>query len=398
MSETPIDIDRARADTPGCELVVHLNNAGASLPPSIVVDTVVGFLRQEAEIGGYELARRSSDAIGDVYGSVARLVGAAPEEIAMFENATRAWDVALASIPFGPGDRVLMSRAEYASNVMALLQLARRHDVSVEVVPDDEHGQLDVEALEDLLDEHVRLVAVTHVPTSGGLVNPAAAVGKALRGSDALYLLDACQSIGQMPVDVGEIGCHFLSATGRKFLRAPRGTGFLYVRRDVLEHTEPVFVDLRSATWVATDRYELASDARRFETWERNVAAMLGLGAASDYARSWGLEAIEHRVSALAQDLRDRLDSIDGVTTRDLGERRCGIVTFTVDGVDPEALADSLRADGINVWFSHLTSARIDFEARGLDSVVRASVHYYNTDAELDRLADAVATRFRGDV
>lgn len=394
----PIDVDRARADTPGCELVVHLNNAGASLPPSIVVDTVVGFLRQEAEIGGYELARRSSDAIGDVYGSVARLVGAAPEEIAMFENATRAWDVALASIPFGPGDRVLMSRAEYASNVMSFLQLARRHDVSVEVVPDDEHGQLDVEALEDLLDERVRLVAVTHVPTSGGLVNPAAAVGEALRGSDALYLLDACQSIGQMPVDVGEIGCHFLSATGRKFLRAPRGTGFLYVRRDVLEHTEPVFVDLRSATWVATDRYELASDARRFETWERNVAAMLGLGAASDYARSWGLEAIEHRVSALAQDLRDRLDSIDGVTTRDLGERRCGIVTFTVDGVDPEALADSLRAEGINVWVSQLTSARIDFEARGLDSVVRASVHYYNTDAELDRLADAVATRFRGDV
>jgi len=394
----PIDVDRARADTPGCELVVHLNNAGASLPPSIVVDTVVGFLRQEAEIGGYELARRSSDAIGDVYESVARLVGAAPEEIAMFDNATRAWDVALASIPFGRGDRVLMSRAEYASNVMSFLQLARRHDVSVEVVPDDEHGQLDVEALEDLLDERVRLVAVTHVPTSGGLVNPAAAVGEALRGSDALYLLDACQSIGQMPVDVGEIGCHFLSATGRKFLRAPRGTGFLYVRRDVLEHTEPVFVDLRSATWVATDRYELASDARRFETWERNVAAMLGLGAASDYARSWGLEAIEHRVSALAQDLRDRLDSIDGVTTRDLGERRCGIVTFTVDGVDPEALADSLRAEGINVWVSQLTSARIDFEARGLDSVVRASVHYYNTDAELDRLADAVATRFRGDV
>jgi len=388
-----IDVERARADTPGCENVVHLNNAGASLTPSVVVDTVVDYLRREAEMGGYELAERSTDAIDAVYASIARLVGASPDEIAMFDGATRAWDVAFASIPFAPGDRILMSRAEYASSVMAFLQLARRTDVSVEVVPDDEHGQLDVGALRELLDERVRLVAVTHVPTSSGLVNPAAAVGEAIRGSRALYLLDACQSAGQMPLDMDAIGCHFLSATGRKFLRAPRGTGFLYVRRDVAERTEPVFVDLRSATWVAPDRYELVPDARRFETWERNIATMLGLGSAVDYALAWGLDEISARVGAIAQGLRDRLIMIDGVTIRDLGERRCGIVTFTVDGVETEMLADSLRAEGINVWTSHITSSRIDFEARGLESVVRASPHYYNTDAELDRLADAVAAR-----
>lgn len=388
-----IDVERARAETPGCAFVTHLNNAGTALAPAPVLDTVVDYLRREAEIGGYELATESADALESVYSSLARLVGAAPDEIAMFENATRAWAIAFASIPFRAGDRILVSRAEYVSSVLSFLQLARRSEVSVELVPDDEHGQLDVHALSELLDDRVRLVAVTHVPTNSGLVNPLEAVGSVVRESDALYLVDACQSIGQMVVDVDAIGCDLLSSTGRKFLRAPRGTGFLYVRRAALDRLDPVFVDLRAADWVATDRFEFRPDARRFETWERNVAAVLGLGAAADYALGWGLPAIEARVRDLASDLRERLAALDGVIVHDPGARRCGIVTFTVDGVESHALVGELRAERINVWSSDVTAARLDFEARGLNSVVRASVHYYNTDEEIDCLVAAVAAR-----
>ena len=358
-----------------------------------MLDVVLDYLRREAEVGGYELATRSAAELEAVYASLAQLVGAAPDEIATFEGATQAWAVAFASICFEPGDRILLSRAEYVSSVLSCLRLAQRMDVSVEVVPDDEHGQLDVAALSGMLDERVRLVAVTHVPTNSGLVNPVEVIGSLLRETDAMYLVDACQSVGQMVVDVEAIGCDLLSSTGRKFLRAPRGTGFLYVRRSALDRLDPIFVDLRAATWVAADRYEFRHDARRFETWERNVATTLGLGTAADYARSWGLDSIARRVGQLSSDLRKHLDAIGRVEVRDPGRDRCGIVTFTIDGVDPEVFASELRSEGINVWFSNISTARLDFEARGLESVVRASIHYYNTEDELDRLIEAVGTR-----
>ena len=388
-----IDLERARAETPGCARVVHLNNAGASLAPIPVLETTIEYLRREAEVGGYELAIRSSAELDAVYESTGRFIGAEPGEIAMFDSATRAWNLAVGAIVFEPGDRILVSRAEYASSALALLQLAERMDVGIELVPDDEHGQLDVDALGDMLDERVRLVAVTHVPTSGGLVNPVAAVGKVVADTDAFYLVDACQSVGQLAVDVDEIGCDFLSATGRKFLRAPRGTGFLYARRAAAERVLPPFMDLRGAAWVGVDRYEPAPGTRRFEMWERNVAAMLGFGAAVEYALGWGIDSIEARVRALAETLRARLVCIDGLTLRDQGSDPCGIVTFTIEDHDPKTLAAALREERINVWHSTIASARIDFESRSLESVVRASVHYFNNDTELDRLIGAIAAR-----
>jgi selenocysteine lyase/cysteine desulfurase len=258
------EVERLRAETPGCAQVVHFNHAGSSLMPRAVLDAVVGYLRREAEIGGYEAADEAEERLAGIYGSIARLIGAAPEEIAVVENATRGWDMAFYAIPFRPGDRILTSMAEYSSNVLAFLQVAER-GVSVEVVPNDDHGQLDVGALAEMLDERVRVVAVSHMPTSGGLVQPAAAIGRLARQAGAIYILDACQTVGQMPIDVEEIGCDVLSATSRKFLRGPRGVGFLYVRRELIEELVPPLIDTHAARWVANDRYELRSDARRFE-------------------------------------------------------------------------------------------------------------------------------------
>ena len=260
------------------------------------------------------------------------------------------------------------------------------------MVPDDETGQLSVEALRQMADERVRLIAITHVPTNGGLVNPAAEIGAVAREIGALYLLDACQSVGQMPIDVNEIGCDLLSVTGRKFLRGPRGTGLLYVRHSILDQLEPPLLDLHAAEWVAPNRYVMRDDARRFENWETNVAAKLGLGAAIDYALDWGLEPIWERVSSLAERLREALGALPGVVVRDQGAVRCGIVSFTVDGADPTALRDALRAQNINVSVSPSEYTLIDMQARGLPAVVRASVHYYNTEEEIVRFCDALAS------
>jgi selenocysteine lyase/cysteine desulfurase len=373
--------------------VAHLNNAGAALPPSVVTESVIAHLRLEAEIGGYEAADAMHDQVEAVYPAITRLIGCRPDEIAVVENATRAWDMAFYSLAFRPGDRILTAHAEYASNVIAFLQVAQRSGAVVEVVDDDEHGQLSVADLRNRIENgtgEAKLVAMTHVPTQGGLVNPAEEVGAVARQAGVPFLLDACQSVGQFPVDVGRIGCDMLSATGRKYLRAPRGTGFLYVRHEFLDKLEPPFLDLHAATWTAPGSYEIRGDARRFENWETNYAGKIGLGVAVEYALSWGLDAIGTRVAELAETLRGRLRDTDGVTVHDQGLRRGGIVTFTVDGVPSREVQQQLAAKSINTSVSPVGSARFDLPRRGLPDLVRASVHYYNNDAELDRLIGAL--------
>lgn len=391
MSKTVIDVYRARQDTPGCEQVLHFNNAGAALMPRQVVNALTNHLQLEAEIGGYEAAESVHDQVEHVYDAVSRLIGCQPDEIAIIENATRAWDMAFYSLSFRSGDRILTSIAEYASNYIAFLQIARRTGAVVEAIPNDENGQVSLEALQRMIDERVKLIAITHVPTNGGLVNPAIEIGKVARQAKILYLLDACQSVGQMPIDVQAIGCDMLSATGRKYLRGPRGTGFLYVRRDLIEQLEPPFLDLHAATWVTKDRYEIRNDARRFENWETNYAGKIGLGVAVDYALAWGLDAVWTRVSSLANTLRTRLSHLPHVQVCDLGLRKCGIVTFTVDGCSPQKICGKLAEQKMNVSTSTVYSTRLDMEGRGLAGVVRASVHYYNIEEEIERFCDSVA-------
>ena len=386
----PIDVERARAETPGCAHLIHFNSAGAALPPQVVLDTVIGHLRAEATMGGYQAESAAAPRLEAVYDFIARLLGCERSEIALVENATRAWDMAFYGIRFEPGDRILTAKAEYASNVIAFLQVARRTGVSIEVIPDDESGQLSVEALSEMIDERVRLIAISHVPTHGGLVNPAEDVGRVARDAGVLFLLDACQSVGQMPIDVAAIGCHMLSATGRKFLRGPRGTGFLYVSKEVLALIEPPFLDLHAATWTSTWDYVVRPDARRFETWEGYVAGKLGLGAAVDYALGWGLRHIEARITLLATLMRECLSTIAGVQVHDLGVRRCGIVTFTKQGWHPEEVTKALAARGIVVDTSSERASRFDLPTRGLSCLVRASVHYYNTEGEVEALCEVV--------
>ena len=385
-----LPLDQIRRDTPGVDHVLHFNNAGAALPPRVVLATVVGHLEREATIGGYEAAAEAADRISAVYTSLARLIGAEPDQMAVVENATRAWDMAVYGYPFAEGDRVLTSRAEYVSNVIALLQLQKRHGIEVVLIEDDEHGQIDLQHLEAELDRGAAMVALTHAPTNGGLINPAEAVGALCKQYDVFYMLDACQSAGQVSLDVGRIGCDALSGTARKYLRGPRGVGFLYVGPRALERIEPSFLDLHAADWTGDTTYEIRPGARRFENWETNYAGKLGLGAAVDYALELGIEATSERLCELAEQLRASLMDLDGVAVHDKGAVRGGIATFTIEGRDSVDVQEQLSAQRINTTSSGAGHARLDLLARGLPTLVRASLHYYNTVEEITRFVDAV--------
>jgi selenocysteine lyase/cysteine desulfurase len=364
--------------------------------PQPVLAATIEHLELEARIGGYEAAAAARERIDAVYASAARLVNCDPSEIALLENATRAWDAVFYGIPFERGDRIVTARAEYVSNYLAYLQVARATGAEIVVIGDDEHGQVDVAELEATIDKRVKLISITHVATSGGLVNPAAEVGRVARAAGIPFLLDACQSVGQMPIDVREIGCDYLSTTGRKYLRGPRGTGFLYVKRERLDGLHPPVIDTRSAEWTAVGEYRLKPDARRFETWEVSYASQLGLGRAIDYALDVGLDAIWARVRGLGEMLRARLAEIPGVALHDLGAVKCGIVTFTVAGVDIEEIPSRMATEGINLNLADVEDTRLDLEARGLERMVRASAHYFNTAEEVDRLCGVVAALAAG--
>ncbi len=391
-----MDIEALRRDTPGCANRVHLNNAGAGLLSRRTLEAMTAHLELEAAIGGYEAAGQERERIDATYGSVAQLLGGRADEVALFDNATHAWNAAFYSLTFGPGDRILTGRAEYGSNVLAYLQVARRTGAEVVVVPDDESGQLDVAALADLIDERTKLVGVSHVPTGGGLVNPATEIGRITRAAGVPFLLDATQSIGQFPVDVAEIGCDMVTGTGRKFLRGPRGIGFLWVRTGALEYLDPFVNEIEAATWDGARGFTWHEGARRFATWEVCYSNVLGLDAAVRQALDLGLDRIGERAVALGGYLRERLDALPGVTTHDLGRDRCAIVTARVEGLATGDVAAALARHGINVTTTVPEHAQFDTEHRGVHPLVRLSPHYYNTEAELDRTVEVLAALARG--
>ena len=379
------DVERARRETRGCEEIIHFNNAGASLPPIPVADAFYAYLREEEEQGGYEVMARRAAELEHFYAAAAQLLNCSNEEIAFADSATRAWNAAFYAFDFQPGDRILASSAEYGSNLVALLHRARRVGVEIFWLPDDRSGQIDVDSLANRIDQRVKLICLTQVPSGGGLVNPAAAVGKVANAAGIPYLLDACQALGQMPVDVEQIGCDILCGTGRKFLRGPRGTGLLYVRRTLLEQLEPNQLNHHAAPLLSSRDYQLRRDAKRFECWERNYAAQLALGVAIDYALAWGLAAISERVRLLAAALRRELAGIDGVTLADQGSEQCAIVTFSAAQMPAGQLQQQLARRQINTSAVPFSANPVSVEMLQQPPLLRASLHYYNTLAEVER-------------
>ena len=384
------DIERARKETLACGNLIHFNNAGSSLMPVPVSEALHTYLRREEESGGYETAELYKESLDQIYQSAATLLNCRPHEIAYVENATRAWDLTFYSFTFRPGEKILTTLSEYGSNVVAYIQQAKRYGVDVVFVPNDPSGQIDIDALSGLIDDRVKLISMTHIPTGGGLVNPAKEVGKIAGQAGIPFLLDACQSVGQIPIDVDEIGCDALCITGRKYLRGPRGTGLLYIRDTLLDRLEPPILDQHAAELISPTAYRMRPDARRFENWEQYVAGKYALAKAIDYALSWGLDSIQQRIYGLADRLRKKLSEIDGITLTDEGVEKCGIVTFISNRLSPPDIKAALSRKRINVSTSKGSGSLVSFRERGLEEVVRTSVHYFNTDEEIDYFAETL--------
>lgn len=388
---TEKDVLRLRSETPGCEEVLHFNNAGAALVPQVVLDTQCDFLKLEAMTGGYEAKAENMDRFEGTYKSIARLLNADASEIALMENATAAWLAPFTAIPFREGDRILTARESYASNYVNFLLWKERYGIEIDVIDVTETGELSVDDLQNKLTDRTRLLAITHIPTGGGLVNPAEEIARIDRPEYCYYLLDGCQSAGQIPVDVQALNCDFYSATGRKWLRGPRGTGFLYASRKAWSKMTPAVLDLHSAELENSSTYTIRHDARRFENWESSVAAQLALGVAVAYALNIGLEAIWQRVQLLSSLLRTKLSELPGISVHDTGKQQCGIVTFSSQSENPATIQQRLRKQNINVSMAVPSGTILDSEARGLPQMIRASTHYYNTEDEVKRFLTVIA-------
>jgi selenocysteine lyase/cysteine desulfurase len=372
---------------------IHLNNAGASLMPPPVVDAIRDHIELEARLGGYEAHDARADAIDDAYRQVETLLGAPPGTIAFQENATVAFSQALSSIPLRDGDLILTTRNDYVSNQVMYLSLQERFNVRIEHAPDAPAGGVDASAMAELVHRRrPRIVAMSHIPTSSGLVQDAAPVARACRDRGIPFILDACQSVGQMPVDVAAIPCTFLAATSRKFLRGPRGSGFLYVSPEALDRGwTPLFPDLRGADWIEADLFQPAPDARRFENWEFAWALVLGTGAAAAYALDYGLDRIRDEAWSRAAELRERLSELDRVRILDRGETLCAIVTVEVEGAEPARLVEELRRRGVHTSWVHRSSAVLDFDDKGIEAALRLSPHYFTTTDEIERAVGILA-------
>jgi selenocysteine lyase/cysteine desulfurase len=388
-----MDVERLREETPGCRNRAHLDNAGAGLMPRSVLEAVRGHLELEAQIGGYQAARERKADIDAAYDAVARLIGARRDNIAFVQNSTVAFTQALSSIPFERGDTILTTRNDYVSNQVQYLSLAKRFGVRIERAPDLPEGGVDPEAMRERIRAlRPRLVAATWVPTNSGLVQPVAEIGAACREAEVPFLLDACQALGQMPIDAAALGCDFLSATARKFLRGPRGVGFLYVSdRALAAGLEPLFPDLAGADWTGPDAYRAVPGAKRFETWEVAWALVLGTGAAAAYAMEVGIEPIRDRARALASRFRRAGGFVSRVRVLDRGRDLCAIATFTIPGETPDRIQAALKRRGVNFSLSTRAYAVLDMDDKGAAWAVRLSPHYYNTEEEIDLAVEAAA-------
>ncbi len=381
-----------REDTPGCSKRVHLNNASAGLMTRSVLDAITTHLQRESVFGGYESSDEAEASVIAAYSNLAQLLGANPRNVAVVENSTVAFFQALSAFDFRPGDVIVTTRNDYISNQLAYLSLARRQGIEVRRAADLPEGGVDPQSVRELLrDPRVRLLAVTWVPTNSGLMQPVETLGEVADSAGVPYLIDACQAVGEIPIDVARLRCDFLSATGRKFLRGPRGIGFLYVSDRALQRGDhPLYIDMRGADWITADTFELTPDARRFENWEFAYALVLGLGEAARYALSVDVGRGGRRARELAATLRTKLAAIPGYRVLDRGKDLAAIVTAAVSGWDAPALVTALRQRGINTSASLGAYAVIDMAEKNAKSALRVSPHYYNTEAELGILIDAL--------
>jgi selenocysteine lyase/cysteine desulfurase len=392
------EIIKFRSETEGASNVIHLNNAGAGLMPNSVTKSQIDHIKLEAQIGGYEASALKAETIQQFYFQAGKLFNCRPTNIAFTASATDSFTRALSSIPFKNGDIILTDNDDFVSNQIQFLSLQKRLGIKIVRINNATIGGVDLNDLEEKLKKiRPKLLAITHIPTNSGLIQPVKEIAKIYESylqshSDKTwYILDACQSAGQMKLDVQELKCDFLSVTGRKFLRGPRGTGILYISDKALEDgLEPMFIDMRGAEWIEKDQYKPKIDAMRFEDWEFAYSTVIGTKEAIEYCRNIGEDKIFNQIKLLSNVLRTELSGIDKVKVLDKGPEICGLVTFHIQGSEPKYIVSELLKRKINVVPSYRAFGVIDFDEKGVEWAIRASPHYYNTIDELNTFIESI--------
>lgn len=387
-----LDLKRIRNDIKQLDDKIFLNSAGSSLPPDSVWHVIHDYHELEATFGGYKAADLSNAKIDDFYTNAAQLLGCQPRNIAFTNNATDSYLKALLSYDYHKDDVIITSDDDYASNYIHFISLQKRYGIKILRIANLENGDLDISDFENLLDTHSpKLVSISHIPTNSGLIQQVEPVGEICQERGIPFLLDACQSAGQLKLDVNELKCDFLSLTGRKFLRGPRGTGILYVADRVLESNRyPVTIDGRGAIWNAESDYRMLPDAKRYEMWEKPFALLLGLSEAIRYANEIGLHTIQSYNSTLMTHFRDKLGAVDGVKIYDRGSRKGNILTFRKEGKSLRDHQSKLDHHNILYSVSEKEWGFIDFNKKKVDWVVRLSPHYFNTMEEIDQVSHVI--------
>lgn len=387
---TQSQIEIFRQVTPGVTHHLHFNNAGASLPTDSTLKAISDYLQQEAIVGGYKMEEDCARELQTFYHAAAQLINSSPKEIAIVGSATIAWRTAFNGLDFQAGDVILTSEPEYGSNIIAFLQVAEQFEVTVKIIPNDEFGQVSIDALAEMIDSDTKLISLSHIPSNSGIVQPAEKVGEIARKHDILYLLDACQSAGQLPLDVEKLHCDFLTVTGRKYLRGPRGTGFLYIREKRWDEIDSICLDMLGATFDGPLKIQPRADARRFETYEANRALQMGLTKAIQYALELGMDNIWNRIQKLSDRFRTKLSAIPGIKVHDQGVIKSGIVTFSDEYHTSQQLKGQFEAANMRVSVTPKDAAIIYMHGRKLPELLRASIHYYNTDEEVDQFCEVL--------
>ena len=385
-----IDLKIARAETPGCDKLIHFNNAGCALSPYSVIDSVTKHLQLEQQIGGYEAATQAKEKVRNFYAQLAQFLNCKSTEIAFMESATRAWQSALLSLGLKKGDEIITAGNEYAGNYLSLLSIARQLGIEIRTIGLDANGLIKAEKIERYIGSKTRAILITHIASQRGDIQDIKAIGEIAQTKGACFLVDACQSVGHVPLDLQEIKCDFLFGTGRKYLRGPRGTGFLFARSGSTAKYMPPVIDLQSAHWDTAESFTIKEGAARFESFERNLAGQIGLGKAVEYANSLNITNIAARIQSLAGTMVTALEAIRGVRVHELSETQSGIVTFSKVGIGAEKLQNQLHQQRVNTSISKRTNARLDLDRDIQCDVVRASLHYYNSDSEIERVVQLI--------
>ena len=370
--------------------VVHFNHSGAGLPSPETVQAVVDHLRLEAERGPMEAGAIASDAIRNSYQVAAQLLGCAPQDVAFGTSHGQLYGNLIASIPLSAGDKIFVSRQEWIGNVLCLQRSANLSGASLSLMASDDTSAVDPIALGESLSSEVRIVALTWIGAGSALINPAAAIGAAIRhaGSSAFFIIDASQAIGQVPINVAEIGCDALIACGRKFLRGPRGTALAYISPRLAAEIVPRSIDNVSST-LSNGNVVVANSAQAFEFGEESVALKLGLGKAIEQALSLGVDRIRLKLHHKAAILRQALAVVPGVQLLDLGNSKGAAVTFAINGVACATAKQRLADQGINIGMNGPGYTPYDLSIRGISELLRASVHLSTTDDDIALIVNA---------